>query len=392
MSVTLIVEPNAAGHRFQAAADVATVALSDGAIMLLTSTGAASGEEFKSYMSHLPVTVLDPLSSASPSTQDLIRCITDACREHVVSRVVLMEADNALKSWWHAAFSSLHGLEPRPRIDFFLTRWPRLEWRGNDPYFLRIRAAKMVLVLLARLTRTLDRCSGFATRDTRSRGWLVKNVRDTATCSAHSRDRKRLRDELSLPPDRRLVGIFGGIDVRKNPPVALDAVLAAGPDCDLLLAGPVDDQTHAWLAALPPDARHRVLVRDGFHSNAELDRMLAASDVVLLLMTLEGPSGIMGKAMVADVPVVTAGSRARAREMSTLHRGVATNPEAADLAAGLRRVLDDVLPGTGTAVDLPTAETFGRTILGFAPTDPALRSPLSVLGSDLVKAARAALG
>ena len=62
-------------------------------------------------------------------------------------------------------------------------------------------------------------------------------------------------------------------------------------------------------------------MRDGFLSNEVLDKLVASADVVPLAMTLNGPSGIMGKAVAAGVPVVTAGSEVRAREVKALDAG-----------------------------------------------------------------------
>ncbi|MEJ7635425.1 glycosyltransferase [Aeromicrobium sp.] len=355
---------------------MARVALRLGDVVLLTTTDARGRDEFNVYLADLSLTVEERLSSIDQPTKDLVAAVADTCRRvGDVKHIVFMDADNALKTWWIAAIGAFKGLDRRPKVSFFLTRWSSsLAWAGlKDLYYLKIRSAKIVLVLLARLTRTVDRCSGFAGRDVTSPGWPVRNVRDPAICSARSTDRSRLRTELSLPHDRKLVGIFGGINVRKYPPLALDAVLAADDDADLLLAGPFDADARSWLDALEPAHRQRVLVVDRFLSNADLDRMLAASDVVLLLMRLEGPSGIMGKAMVADVPVVTAGSGSRARELETLHRGAATESEVASLAKGLHRVLNSSEGRRPRTMELPTADTFGAAVLGLDGADPVVR-------------------
>ena len=82
---------------------------------------------------------------------------------------------------------------------------------------------------LSKLLGTLDLASGFAGRDERSPGRVVKSVRDPAQCVAHSRDRKAIRERLGLSTQRPLVGIFGAINPRQNPALALDAVLQSGP-------------------------------------------------------------------------------------------------------------------------------------------------------------------
>lgn len=360
-----IVEPNPGGHRFQAVAHVARLALRTSEVLVLTSQGAGEREEFDAYLADLPVTLRTPFDSNAPGARSIARVIRDACAAGNVQQVVVMEADDALKTWWYVGRRALRGLPQRPRIAFFLTRWPASLERGGigDPYYLKVRAAKTLLVALARMTRTLDRCAGFAGRDEPKAGWLVKSARDPASCLAHSRDRAALREELGLAQHRRLVGIFGGVSVRKNPQLALEAVLAVSAEADLLLAGPLDDDTRTWLDGLSPRDLARIIVRDGFLSNESLDKHLAASDVVLLLMRLEGPSGIMGKALSADVPVVTAGSKTRARELVALHRGAAVEYTPVAVAEGLRASFD-ASPSPSERGDLPTGDAFAMTILG----------------------------
>jgi glycosyltransferase involved in cell wall biosynthesis len=248
---------------------------------------------------------------------------------------------------------------------YFLTRYPaRLAL--TDFAHWRIRIAKGLLLILAMATGTIQRASGFAGREEKHSGWLVKRARDPAHCRAHSKNRSAIRAELGLRTDRLLVGIFGGINVRKNPPMVLNAVVHTGLPADLLMAGPVDEQMRSWLDGLDPSLRERVIVADGFLPDELLDKYLAASDVVALVMSLEGPSGIQGKAAAAGVPIVTAGSRTRARERTPSGRGVATALELTAVVDGLRRVLTNV-GGCATVrpgLPLPTHESFAATILG----------------------------
>lgn len=367
MPVTLLIEPNPNGHRFQAAANVAALAARAGKVVFLTSAGARDRPEFAEFLAGLELSAEEPFGGPAPATPELARVVAESCRTHDADTVVVMDADVTLKKWWLVAPRYLRGLPRRPRIVFFLTNYPaRLELsRGIDPVFWRNRIAKALLVLLAMCTRSLHRASGFAGRDETSRGWLVKRARDPALCAAHSRDRARLRAELGLPADRKLVGIFGGVNARKNPELVFQAVLLSGPDVDLLLAGPMTDDVRAWLDARPAADRARIIVADGFLPNDMLDRYLASSDAVALLMKLEGPSGIQGKALAAGVPVVTAGSRTRERELLATHGGAATAVDADSFAAGIRTVLQH--PDAPIAMaDFPTAETFAAAILGIS--------------------------
>lgn len=365
--VTLIVEPNPGGHRMAAVRDVARIAHREGSeVVLLSRHGVRDRDEFAVHMADVPARVLERFGEAAPSTRELVDAVTSAAREVHANHIVLMEADDALRSWWHLAFRPLRQLPVRPRVSAFLTRWPRASWsfRKENRYFMKIRAAKTLLVLAAKLTGTVSNASGFAGRDVQGAGWPVRNVLDPADCLAHSRDREALREQHGLPAERRLAGIFGGIDIRKDVPLALAAVLGAGDDWDLLLAGRVSEEVRAWLDGLSAQEQNRMVVRDGFLSDEELDSLLAASDAVILLMWLEGPSGIMGKALAADVSVLTARSRSRAKELAALHRGVATADTVEALATGLRRIA--ALPQGAPRADVvpPTRESFAETILG----------------------------
>lgn len=366
---TLIVEPNPGGHRLEAVSHVVRrVAADGGRSVLLTSHGTSGSAEFRVQLDGLALPVDECFTSPTPHGAELARRIAAGCREHHADTVVVMDGDLALTTWWWHGARQLRGLPHRPRVRYFLTRYPARPG-PTDLRHWRLRMAKATLVALARLTGAIDRAAGFAGRDERHRGWLVTRAIDPAICSAHSADRSRLRAELGLPTDRLLVGIFGGINVRKDPPLVLAAVRASGLPADLLMAGPVDEGIRRWLAQLPAGQRERVLVADDFHPNDRLDRYLACADVVALMMTLEGPSGIQGKALAAGVPVVSAGSRTRARELAATGGGVATRPDAAAVATALRTLLAGAttparaMP-TAPRSDLPTGDTFAAAILG----------------------------
>ncbi|MBC7631689.1 hypothetical protein, partial [Aeromicrobium sp.] len=217
-------------------------------------------------------------------------------------------------------------------------------------------------------TGSLHRVAGFAGRDDMSKGLLVKRVRDPAICSAHSRDRAELRTELGLPAGRRIIGIFGGVSERKNAPMIWEAMQAAGIEADLLLAGSLSAGVSAWVESIEPTPGGEVITRQGFLSNVVLDQLVAASDVAALVMTNNGPSGIMGKALAAGVPVVTAGSEVRAREVRATDGGEIADVAAVSIGAALDRALarDPDAPSRST-VPLATAESFAAGILGARP-------------------------
>lgn len=365
MAVTLLVEPDTGGHRFQAVGNVALLARRRGdRPVLLTSVGATRRDEYAVYLDGLGIETHEVYSAERPATRELAAEIAGYCRAHDVATVVVMDADHALKRWWWAAARAFRGLPRRPRVIFMLTRYPA-RLRLTDRFGWLLRVSKATLALAAMATGTLHRVAGFAGREDLSTGWLVKRARDPAICTFHSGDRAAIRAELGLPADRRLVGVFGVMSLRKNAPLVLAALQQARTEADLVLAGLVKPDMAAWLDGLDPELRARVIVRDGYLANDVLDRYVAAVDAVVIALTNNGPSGIMGKALAAEVPVVSAGSVVRARELAATGGGLAAELSAASIAAAVDRLL--TAPSgqrRGGSVPPATAEEFAGVLLG----------------------------
>jgi hypothetical protein len=364
---TLLIEPDPGGHRFQLAAEVARAAHRSGDVILLTSIGAQATEAFRSHLQGAPVKVIERFDAIYPPTAEVAREVAQLCRESGVTTVVVMDADKSLKRWWYVAAKTFRGLPRRPRVVFMLTRYPtRVELFDRRFWFLRL--SKGLLVLLAHATRTLSRAGCFAGRDDLSDGWIVKRLRDAAVCAAHSRDRAALRAQLGLPAGRPIVGIVGLIDARKVVPLVYEATLASADDAELLIAGVVDAEVRQWLDTAPPGYLDRLIVRDKHLANDELDQLVAACDVISVVQPYKGPSGIMGKALVAEVPVVTAGSAVRAREAKVTGGGLAAELTADSVAAALRRLYEQGNAGI-RADRLPPAtfEAFAERLLGVGP-------------------------
>ncbi len=370
-TATVIVEPDPGGHHFQAVASVTDLAHRFGPVVMLTSRAGIESPALEVYlgehMSSGMIEVVQAFEPTMPPTRELAVQAARWCRRGVgevpVGRVVLMDGDQPLKRWWAVAPRQFRGLSRKPRIIFMLTRYPaRLAL--TDLTGWRLRGPKAVLALMAMATRTLHRAVGFCGREDTSLGWVVKRVRDPHYSSAHSRDRAAHRAELGLPADRLLVGIFGAVDARKNPPLILEAIDAAGLDAMLVVAGGFDDEVRAWAAGLDETDRARVFLRDEFLDNDVLDRFVASVDVVPLALTNNGPSGIMGKAQAAGVPVVTAGSRVRAREVEATGTGIACDFSAASIGEAMRRATAGDLVRADAHLTEVTAEEFAMTLLG----------------------------
>jgi hypothetical protein len=365
MPTTLLVEPDPSGHRFQAVANVALRAQRDGdAVVLLTSSGAVTSDAFKVYLAGVQLEAVEVYHEPYPPTASMLEAIAERCRVDDVRTVVVMDADQTLKHWWRLAPRAFRGLAKRPEVVFFYTRYPA-RVPLTDPVQVKLRVTKALLTLVTRATRTLHRAAGFAGRDDMHKGWLVKRARDPEICGSHSRDRAALRAELGLPLDRKLVGIFGLISERKNARLVFEALQEGNLDADLLLAGVIEPEVKAWIEALPADERARVLTFDGFLDNTLLDKLIAAVDVAPIALTNNGPSGIMGKALAADVPVVSAGSRVRARELRATDGGELAELEPASLAAAIQRVFDRPAGAPRrSSVPPATADEFAAVVLG----------------------------
>lgn len=365
MTTTILVEPDPNGHRFQAVADVASVARRDGDVVLLTSVGATKTDWYRSALGDVDIEAVERFDTIYPPTREMAAAVAQLCRTRDVATVVVMDADESLKRWWYAAALAFRGLPRRPRVVFMLTRYiARLELTDWHGWYLRI--SKASLVLLAMATRTLHRTGGFAGRDDRSQGLVVKRLRDPAGCTAHSRDRDELRRSLGLPIDRRIVGIIGLIDARKSVPLVYAATLASSGDADLLVAGVVQDDVGEWLDSQPVGALDRMILRRRHLSNEELDQLVAACDVISVVQLNKGPSGIMGKALAAGVPVVTAGSKVRARELAVTRAGLAAEMTSTSIADALRTLYGKSLAELGADVVPATREEFAETLLGVA--------------------------
>jgi hypothetical protein len=72
----------------------------------------------------------------------------------------------------------------------------------------------------------------------------------------------------------------------------------------------------------------------------------------------------MGKALVAGVPVVTAGSKVRAAEVRATGGGLAAELTVESVAAALRRLLAGGWSPSATAVPPATREDFALRLLG----------------------------
>jgi hypothetical protein len=366
MTRTIIVEPHPIGHRFEHVAWIARVALARGdEVELLTSVGARARDEFTTFLGDVPIEVHESIDGWFPRPKAVGRALLDLHRQEPIATVVLLDADQALKRWWLEAPTALRGRRG-PKTVMLLMRFPQHVSLMDRPA-VAMWVAKVGLSALTRASRAADSIVYLVGRHEGRPGRLLGQVRDPAICTAHARDRAALRDKYELPLDRRLVGIIGDLSIRKCLPMVAEATRLAGDDVDLLLAGKMTDDMREWLDALPSADRARIHARLGFLPDEDLDAYVAMSDVISLALLNPGPSGIQGKALVAGVPTVSAGSRLRERESSTHDTGVHVDLDASSFAHGIRRMLDRGGEPLATPDDVPTAEEFGEVMLGGTP-------------------------
>jgi glycosyltransferase involved in cell wall biosynthesis len=338
VATTIIVEPAAGGHRFPYVRYIVDSVSADADLLLLTSPEAAASVEFDYLLGDVTLRVDTSLSSFRPSTHELAEAIARRCRSEDVDTVVLMDADAYLPTWWREARQAFRGLQRRPTISFLLTRYPPrvtlTDWHGWAH-----RVSKGLLALLAMATRTLDLVATISGHDDASRGLFVRRVRNPSTALAHARDRDQIRAELGLPAHRTLIGILGAISDDKNVPLVFAATQQLGADADLVLAGRLEPSVATWVGDRTEADRRRVLVRDEFLSESEMDRFIAACDVIAVANNYNRPSAVMGKALAAGVPVVSAASTIRAHDLRNTGGGVDVALSADGLAGGFRTVL-----------------------------------------------------
>lgn len=113
------------------------------------------------------------------------------------------------------------------------------------------------------------------------------------------------REALGLDEARRVLLLFGRLGDYKGAAELIDA-FAATPDPGfwLLIAGKQVDSFAGALAALPPDARRRVVVRDGFVPDEDVPRLFHAADMVALPYRASLTSGTALLALSLDRPVI----------------------------------------------------------------------------------------
>jgi glycosyltransferase involved in cell wall biosynthesis len=113
--------------------------------------------------------------------------------------------------------------------------------------------------------------------------------------------------------ERKLIVIAGGLSKRKSVQEVLAAASQLSSEYVLLLAGAADPEVRNLLASKKAQtlrAEGRLVTWTRYHTDAEIDAIVMAADVLCLVYRNVGPSALLLKAIIAKTPVVTSRNKA----------------------------------------------------------------------------------
>jgi glycosyltransferase involved in cell wall biosynthesis len=145
-----------------------------------------------------------------------------------------------------------------------------------------------------------------------------------------------------LSDDVRWFGVLGAIAERKNVPAVVGALQLAShgePQLGLCIAGKIEPDVSAWLARQDWGLLPHVVI-DRYLSERELQALLPRLSCVVLAHSNDGPSGLLGYAAHARVPVLAAGAPRLTAIVEQWRLGAtAESTEPAALAEGIEKIL-----------------------------------------------------
>lgn len=368
-STVVLVEPNPDGHRlFYVRLLVERLVALGHRPVLLTSPEALTAPEFQV---HLQRAVADGLDVA---TGDCWLRPASAVRGHYLARaealagaggrVVVADGDLWLASCIRHRVGQRFSVTGA-QLRVLLMRPPVAGLRPSSTAGIRagIKTALIVAAMAAGVRAQALRSAGAPAQLPRLVSGMPQVV-DPVDMPFRATDRPRLRERLGLPAGRRVAVIAGSLTARKGVGVVLDAwtLLAAGPagtarsggtggsagtagpadPPTLLLVGRADKAVQRQLdSAVGADLRERglLLVRNEYVTDDELNAYIASANCVILAYENEAPSGILGKAAVAGVPVLAAGSAQVRAETIRLAVGLGVPSTPEHIAAGVTELL-----------------------------------------------------
>lgn len=152
--------------------------------------------------------------------------------------------------------------------------------------------------------------------------------------------RRRLRERLGLPQDRRLVIFMSRIHPKKGIDLLLQAAARLEPDFDLVFAGS-GEEAHVSEARRQADAllgaRAHWL---GFTEGTEKWTALQGADIFALTSHSENFGIAVAEAVACGLPVLVSNQVALCDEVERLRLGAVTSLDVGDIASALGKLLE----------------------------------------------------
>lgn len=303
----VVYEPCADGHRLWYVRLIAEWALRTGRdVELVTLPGVPESREFQVHLGHLPLRTITLCGDADTARfvagrRIVRRLLTRLLEEGLgtVEAVFVPDADLVIPQWL-----SLPVLAYRQRklFVFLLMRTPRRR--------TTLGAVKMASAITAIMRGA---SVGQLVGPTTPQIGMLASVSDPVWGGEY--DKQMVRSALGLRDGESVALIIGALDERKSLPQILNAwnnpSSHEGISWSLAVVGQLDGRMRKVIdkARLPSNRIGRLLVRDEYVDEFELQQWIVAADLVLALnRNTTTPSGIAMRARAQGVPLlVTAG-------------------------------------------------------------------------------------
>ena len=341
----LILEGNGDGHRFYYVRLLAEAIIAEGRRpVLVTTPGQMDGPQAAEFLRDLP----SSFTVAEVPRAD-VTAASRVAHETGARHVVIPDGDLHL-----VPLLVRHGRH-LPHVTALVMREPDLR-RGQAIRPLARQWTKRATMSLAALrastTVTVLKSSVWAGRS------AFPVAQDPVTSAATPDDVTAVRAQWGLDGDRRWFAVAGAITARKNLPMIAEAFArVADEGMGLLVAGAVLD---GQLAEAEPHLAEagrrgaRVVVVDRMLEDVELDAAIAAVDCVVLAHSNEGPSGILGKAVMSGTRLILSGASSLRRDAEAVPSHATWTPlTVEELARAIEDAVDadrpPAVPDMGTS-------------------------------------------
>jgi hypothetical protein len=325
----VIVEPNPSGHRLQYVRHIA-LAVGDHRWAWLSSKAAVGSAERKVHLGDLRPRAI---STVSGSRRGVLKQAVALARSLNARRVIVPDGDKYLP----ALLSLSHSwMRSSPDLSVLLMRTAAPSVKGATA--LRLRAKRLAARLANRMPNVHLRflTDGFGVVQSRPGYESIAPAPDPISVRQGTSETSPA--PLSIPTNHLAIGILGGIGLRKNPSVLIEA--AAGlHEIVVVLAG----RTSPEVRALAADDRSWLELRE-MGRLVEIDRLLTSDEFDALLVQLtavavlhdnDAPSGILAEAAARNTPAIVASGGWLEQIVTTLGFGLATEVTSDGVRAAL---------------------------------------------------------